>query len=337
MRNLARRITVIYRHLLGFYPAAFRAEFGDEMQAVFEQAIMNRVGFGSIAAYCLRELRDSPAALLNNYWYSLIERGGTMTAQSILTKSSKWETFLGMLPFLAFGLASMLGKIPQPFHDGYLFLGFYALALVGLLIGWVRGFPLWSYSYLGWSLVFAWWWSNMHTDGFNLFGLPIPDWGWRIWLPLAATAIIALLRTHSLQPLKELFVGVWQDWTRLSLAMYTFLAWVGLIYDENHHPYLLLFMLAATLSASAGVWFFLRSDRVPRRVFSLLAEFVGLMVIGGVCEATWDYRTYYGLPDVPVLWYPTILRWVVSIVIMAVILFWPAILGWMRGRSRPAT
>lgn len=326
----------IYRVLLNLYPADFRTEFGAEMQAVFEQAITNRGGFGAIAAYCLRELRDLPASLLQNYWFSQIGEG-TMTTQPVLTKSSKWETFLGMLPFLAFGLASMLGKVPRPFHDGYLFLGFYLLALGGLLVGWVRGFPLWTISYLGWSLVFAWWWSDMHTYGFSIFGLSILDWGWITWRPLAVTAIIALLWTRSLQPIKAFFTGIWQDWTRLSLALYTFLAFVWLLYDENHHPYLLLFMLASTLSVSAGVWFFLSSDRVSGRVFSLLAGFVSLMIIGGICEATWDYRAYYSFPNVPDPWYLTIWRGVMIFSFYAVILLWPALLGWLRRRSRPAT
>ena len=326
----------IYRVLLNLYPADFRTEFGAEMQAVFEQAITNRGGFGAIAAYCLRELRDLPASLLQNYWFSQIGEG-TMTTQPVLTKSSKWETFLGMLPFLAFGLASMLGKVPRPFHDGYLFLGFYLLALGGLLVGWVRGFPLWTISYLGWSLVFAWWWSDMHTYGFSIFGLSILDWGWITWRPLAVTAIIALLWTRSLQPIKAFFTGIWQDWTRLSLALYTFLAFVWLLYDENHHPYLLLFMLASTLSVSAGVWFFLSSDRVSGRVFSLLAGFVSLMIIGGICEATWDYRAYYSFPNVPDPWYLTIWRGVIIFSFYAVILLWPALLGWLRRRSRPAT
>ncbi|MBU2610798.1 MAG: hypothetical protein KJ606_07630 [Chloroflexi bacterium] len=336
MSNPARRITAIYRLLLACYPAAFRAEFGAEMQVVFEQAITNRVGFGAIAAYCLHELRDLPAALLQTYSYSLV-KGVTMPPQQDLIKSSKWEAFLGMLPFLAFGLVSMMSKVPQPFLDVNLFLGFYVLALVGLLIGWVRGFPLWSYSYLGWSLVFAWWWTNMRTNGFRLFGFPILDWGGRIWLPLAATAIIALLWTRSLQPLKAFFTGIWQDWTRLSLALYTFLAFVWLLYDENHHPYLLLFMLASTLSISASVWFFLRSDRALRRTFSLLAGFAGMAIINGICEATWDYRAYYGLPNVPHPWYLTIWRGFMIFSFYAVILLWPALLGWLRRRSRPAT
>jgi len=334
--RLVRLAVGIYRVLLNLYPADFRTEFGAEMQAVFEQAITNRGGFGAIAAYCLRELRDLPASLLQNYWFSQIGEG-TMTTQPVLTKSSKWETFLGMLPFLAFGLASMLGKVPRPFHDGYLFLGFYLLALGGLLVGWVRGFPLWTISYLGWSLVFAWWWSDMHTYGFSIFGLSILDWGWITWRPLAVTAIIALLWTRSLQPIKAFFTGIWQDWTRLSLALYTFLAFVWLLYDENHHPYLLLFMLASTLSVSAGVWFFLSSDRVSGRVFSLLAGFVSLMIIGGICEATWDYRAYYSFPNVPDPWYLTIWRGVMIFSFYAVILLWPALLGWLRRRSRPAT
>ena len=56
---------------------------------------------------------------------------------------------MSVLPFFAFGLASMLTKFPlSSFHDVYLRMVVYLLILTGLLIGWVRDFPLWSYTYL---------------------------------------------------------------------------------------------------------------------------------------------------------------------------------------------
>ena len=87
------------------------------------------------------------------------------THNEFISPSNRWQAFLGTLPFLVFGLVSMVGKVDHiyNFRWTYANLAFYILALSGLLIGWIRGFPLWSYSYLGWSLVFAWWWTNMRT------------------------------------------------------------------------------------------------------------------------------------------------------------------------------
>jgi len=336
MNSTRSRLVRFYAASLHLHPPAFRAEFGTEMQAVFEQALAQQKGIRAMVAFCLREVRDLPGAVLGNQWYLLTRGGCIMSGQPDLVKSSKWEAFWGMLPFLAFGLVSIWERSPLPGSAIYPFLGFYLLALAGLLSGWVRGFPLWSFSYLGWSLVFAWWWTNMRTPGFRFFGQSILHWGWSIWLPLVATVLIALLWTRSLQPIKALILGIWRDWTCLSLALDTFAAFALLIYDENHHPYVLLFLLASTLTASAAVWFFLRSDRALRRMVFLLAGFTALVVIGGVCEATWDFNAYYHFSPAPEPWYLSLLRWVLAFIVYTIILFFPGILGWLRHRTKLA-
>ena len=314
-------IVRIYAALLCLYPRQFRANFGEEMQAVFEEAITTQQDWKGEAYLFLRELCDLPGSLLNAYLSNWLQGGNISMHNEYISPSTKGQAFLGMLPFLAFGLSSMLSKVDDlfDFRTYYIYIAFYILALVGLLIGWIRDFPLWSYSSIGWTLVFAWWWTEMRTYGF--------DWGYRIWIPFGTTVLIALLWTRSLTPIKKILLESWNDWTRLSLAMYTFIAFMFLIYDENHHPYLLAFMFISTLATAAGAWFFLRSSNLKGRITSIFGGFVAIAVIGGISEATWDWRAYYGIAEMLVPCYLTILRIVISLSFITLILFWPALIG----------
>jgi hypothetical protein len=335
MKTLRTAFTRLYAALLYLYPAGFRADFGEEMESVFKQVVSATNGLGGLARLGLRELRDLPVAVLNER----VERiqGGQMSTigEERLSPSSHGEAILGALPFMAFGLATILAEISTnpPVNFVYLNLGFYVLVLVGLGVGWVKGFPLWSYAYLGWALVFAWWWTGMHTVGVRFFGIDIQQvtpWGLFSWLLLGLTAFVALLWTRSLEPIKRLFTDSWRDWTRLSLGMYSFAAFVLLIYDENHHPYLLAFMVASTLLHSAGAWAFLRSRTVLQRVLSLAGSMIVGMIINWVCYATWDYAAYYGLTKTTKPWYVSLWGNTMMIVLWLGILLWPAVVGGMR-------
>lgn len=244
---------------------------------------------------------------------------------------SQAEAWLGLLPFAAFGVASMWSKFNLEFHAGLVFLGFYLLAVIGFGIGWVMSFPRWSYSYLGWALIFAWWWTDMATPGLQLFGYTFRGgeiWGWRTWAPLATVSIIALLWTRSLRPLRRLVAGLWQDWTLLSLGMYTFTTWFSLLYDENHHPYLFAFMLASTLAVAGGVWFYLRGPTTSQRMLALFVGGALSLLIGWICEQTWDWRAYYGLSEGHgTSWYYTPWGGAILITFWALFLLWPALLG----------
>jgi hypothetical protein len=106
---------------------------------------------------------------------------------------------------------------------------------------------------------------------------------------------------------------------------------MALIYDENHHPYLFAFMTASTLAISGSVWAFMKSGNTRARIVALFSGFAAVGIIGWICESTWDWRGYYGLPpQLVVAWYVSLLRVVVLFTLWGAILFWPALVGVVR-------
>jgi hypothetical protein len=301
------------------------------MQAVFKEAVRLNVGHKSKLSLLLRELLDLPGSLLEAYTTGWQQKESISMNAEYISPSTRRQAFWGILPFLAFGISSMIDKMDHIYllHRHSVEMTVYGLVLVGLLIGWIRGFPLWSYSYLGWSLLLAWSNTNISINGIR--------WGYQVWIPFGITTLIALLWTRSLTPLKKLLRDCWNDWTRLSLTMYTFIAFMFLIYDENHHPYLMILMIVSTLATAAGAWFFLRSTTLKGRVASIFESFVAIAVIDWVSEATWDWRAYYGVAEVSVPWYLTFLRAVISLIFIAIILFWPAIVEIIHRRINHRT
>lgn len=316
----------VYAALLRLYPRRFRAEFGAEMQSVFQEAMHGKPGYQSVLQF-LCEVRDLPGSLIEAYASDWPPGGNGSMTEKTISPSTRWQAFLGMLPFLAFGASSMFGEVDHVYslrgHNAEMVV--YALALAGLLIGWIRGFPLWSYSYLGWSVVLAWANTDMKISG--------AEWGYRVWIPFGATVLIALLWTRSLRPIEKLFRDIWQDWTRLSLAMYVLGGWMFMIYDENHHPSLLLFMLASTLVTAGAAWFFLRSSSIRGRILSIVAGFVIAMIISSICDATWDWHGYRGIPRQPATWYKQVWDRILILFFWGVFLFWPSIVELIRRKT----
>jgi len=345
MKVLPRLARASYRRLLQAYPHPYRAEFAAEMEAVFAQTLeaAARRGTWPVVAACLRELRDWPAAAWSarqTNWHGLSE-ATQMSKQDepARPQDGTGESWLGALagalPFLLFGIASVLSRGPGRF-DTSEFLAFYALVLVGLLVGWVRGFPRWTLAYLGWAVLFAWWWSRMGVGalGQRLGYAWTDQWGWASWAPLGAASIAGLLLTRSLQPLRALAARLWREWAWLSLGAYILLSYVGLLADENHHPYLLGLIAASTLAASAGAALYMRGATGLRRRLGLLVGVAGMALIGAYSESTWDYRAYYGLPASPSGVWPDITRWVIVFIVWGALLLGPALLS-LRLRRRP--
>jgi hypothetical protein len=137
------------------------------------------------------------------------------------------STFLGPfhLAYLLEGIAELSGN-SHPAFDltggslGWgamhltLPMGVYFACAVGLSFGVIKGFPRWSFAYLGMAYYFGWSYNNQ-----NYYGL---FYKWWVWLPLLAGIALGLLLARSLKPLAEMVQGVWRDWTRLSFGLYAF-------------------------------------------------------------------------------------------------------------------
>lgn len=347
MNSITQLIIAVYSRSLALYPRRFKNEFADEMHGVFSDSLneASREGTFSFLFLCLKEFGGLPFHILRESWYEIERREPGMVNDNSATETglngeqNRWDAFIGTLPFVLFGVASMLSRTRYPF-SAYSHLAFYAVVLPGLLIGMIKGFPRWAYGFLGWAMVFAWWWTDMHTNGLRIFGYTMGNegWGWRIWYPLVITIAIAILWTRSLRPIRQMVSGIWQDWTLLSLAIYAFVAFTVLIYDENHHPYLLVFIAASTLVICMAVWVFLQSPSSWKRVIALIAGFVGTLILSNISYlnnmsyATRDYAAYHGLSLAPPQpWYTAAFDGIIGWTLLySGIMYWPVVIGLVR-------
>jgi hypothetical protein len=285
-----------YRDLLRLYPAAFQKRFAAEITQVFRslcRQAYTESGIRAVLALWLAATWDGlQAAGYQWYLYIRKQRTGNMNANLEIQRDgieplSPLQTGVAVLPFLLFGILSMLSKtslIPTQFFNPFQL--FYWIVLTGLGIGLLAGFPRWTYAYLGWSLIFIVWWS-----GFTIYGYSIGN------LPLLGVFLFTLLIRRSWLPLRSMPVGLWRDWTLLSLAIYVLYGFVFMLYDSNHHPYLLAFMAFTTLAISLGAFGYFHAVSPLRRVLALSAGLLVAAVFSGISEATWDFASYSGLPS----------------------------------------
>ncbi|MGD8793230.1 MAG: hypothetical protein PVF47_11825, partial [Anaerolineae bacterium] len=346
MKRATRLLSHGYRCLLRLYPAPFRTEFAEEMGEVFDRAIADAAcrGRGALLRRSLREFGTGPAALGREWSAGLQARlnrkRGTIVAdrpspRDLLSPPVEaglpvpWpQTLLAALALLVPGLA-LAGwpNLPAGWHLALTF-GSYLFILAGLLAGWIRRFPRWSYPYLGYSLLFPLWLARVATPGFQFLGhsfTPNEIWGWRAWLGLEVVAVLALLWTRSLRPLVRLLAGIWRDWTCLSLALYgtlPFVIWI--LFDEVHTPYRLPFLIATSLALAAGALAHMQSTTAVRRMASLLAGLTVAWLIGTAgLSAYWHGFRVPGYA--PLHWSETALPMALGGLVVAAILLVPAV------------
>jgi hypothetical protein len=314
---LGRLLTRLYSHLLKLYPDRFMDEFGGEMADVFSQTLTGLDDSGpppitrrvKMARLFLREVWDFPRTYLDARRYEVsLGTGETPAGRASYREGEVTETwvgrrapwtaaFVGALPFLLFGLAYLLEGITElgghygpAFNllDGSLLdrplnhpaiiltapIGVYFACALGLLIGVLKGFPRWSYAYLGMSLYFGWYYSNG-----RFYGVVYDSWA---WLPLFAAIVLGLLFTRSLKPLAQLLQGAWNDWTRLSFALYAFTAPMTTVvfFDMGWGAIQLYGLIFDTALLAAVAVAFLRSHTILGRMLSLDAAVLILVVKG---------------------------------------------------------
>jgi hypothetical protein len=297
-----------YHALLQIYPADFRKRFAAEMTQVFRSlcdSAYRQSGARGVMRLWLPAFWDWAWAACYQWWLRLFKgRMVSMQSKPInpgngIPPLSAAQAGLAALPFLAFGISSLVSQLQffrtypvgLPLWKTLLlnpFLAFNWLILIGLGAGILAGFPRWAYPFLGWAILFAAWWADVGFYGYFL--------GWKIWLPLLGMLLITLLIRRSLAPLRNIFRGMRRDWTLLSLGVYIFYWWIGLTADESQHPFLPGIAIT-TLVISAGAWGYFRAAAPLRRVLALVVGLLLMVLSGLITQATWDSRTFVGMPS----------------------------------------
>ncbi len=257
-------------------------------------------------------------------------------------RGSWGEALAGMAPFLVFGLAMALSEYVKylvRLHPGWRYLVVYSLVacyvvlLVGLGVGWVKGFPRWSYPYGGLALVFTWWWAGVMVK---------PRGWWTIfcgrgaWIPLLVVAVVALLITRSFRPWRQLLYGVWHDWTRLSFGLYGCMPLaVWLAFDEVTAPYSAPYLAISALILAGGALLHVRNARPSSRALAILMGLTLAWAVTTVGTAAYWHGHQEPWMREPGHWYVQARGMIITWGVLAALTFAPALLSLLRGRGRP--
>jgi hypothetical protein len=295
-----------YRLLLRAYPVAFQDRFGEEMNQVYRtlsEDALHLQGIPGLLNLSGSVIADWLQAVVVQWYLFLSKRKAGMMLGFLDQKDnvqplSGRKSLLAALPFVIFGVCIVMDKlhfsVVSPAPDLFwqtLLLNPFLISTIIVFLGFgaalLAGFPRWGYTYLGWSIFYAWWWMNIRINRHSF--------EWVSLLPLVVMAAGLLIR-HSFKPLRTMLSGIWQDWTLPSLGIYIFFSFAYMIYDENHHPLLLVFISFATIVTFLGAWGYFYSGSPIRRTASLVCGMLLAAAAGFLSYATWDYHAYYGIP-----------------------------------------
>lgn len=285
--------------LLTLFPKAYRDEYGDEMQTVFNLSMDDALeeGWLKVADVVLHELISLPTAILNAHLRE--RRSSKMTGKSAsrfdFTPGSWTESFAALAPFLFgmtmvfFGYLSKYITFPLWSQVAFVIL-FWSLVLGLFLLGPAKGLPRWFLPYLGLPLPIA---SllifNAVLDpkwpGFDvpwLVGSIIMEgflWGWMILI-----VVVLLLVSAWIPKFRPFYRRLRDDWTLLSFLLYG-AAPLTLFITFNEYKNVEPFFFLSLLMLALGGWFYLRNDEPLKRFVSLYVGLALSMLIAATGKA----------------------------------------------------
>lgn len=274
-----------YALLLCLYPRVFRAEFEAEMQTTFREMVAKAAERGTwpVLLVCLREARDLPLNLWWEHRAVLAERRRKMDTQERIESGNSanpragngtpdsgdggsWRhTLLAGSPFLLIALGGIFSTY-LPYTAWQVAFGVVMLFVIyaALGVGWVQGFPRWSYPYI------------IPLPGVALLGVVAATITGELLnlsptILFVVTATVAIGLTHSLQPLRQLVGKMWHDWTLLPFAVYglTPVA-LSIFFDDAHYNNLTPFYGLAVVSIALGGLLYLHRVQAWQRMAALL-------------------------------------------------------------------
>jgi len=288
----------LYALLLYLFPSAYRVEYGDELQAVFDLSLDDamRAGRFQVIRVILRELVSLPKAIVLEHIRerrnAKMDKGPDSYFDFVY---GSWKEFLiALLPFfLTGGIMPLLNYLGRArFASGMvgtvIVLALFALFLVLFLVGVKMRMPRWSLPYLGFlfAMFSVYLLSAFFGAPIYLFFRDLRDqsllfidilWGGIFWYGLL-TAMVVLVVMSRVSPTLQRFKN---DWTQLCFILYggvPFALWMTFDAYVGDEPY----MFASFLVLAVGAWFYLRSQGEWKRFGSL---FVALTLAISIAAA----------------------------------------------------
>jgi hypothetical protein len=278
----------LYSLLLRLFPRAYRAEYGDELQTVFDSSLDDAMRSGKLETVrvTLRELVNLPQAILYEHLRERRKRKmtGKFVSRFDFVPGSRNEILAALAPFIVFGALPVLLGYFRIFGmttlGSVILIALFWIPGVSLLaIGFAKGAPRWFMPYLGLPLPI------ICVLAFNTFvdpewrGFPfLDDASWFVkqfvhqgilWVGLIISILLIFLLTRLIPRLHPFHHRLANDWTLLCFLLYgaTPLA-IVIAFDEfrNEEPYLLLSFLVLALFS----WLYLRSATSWMKFLSLL-------------------------------------------------------------------
>jgi hypothetical protein len=315
MNAWTRLIVRLYRVLLAFYPSGFRAEFGEEMYAVFTTVLTESQRPGGERTWRLfwREIRHWPGTVFQEH---LRARRRKMSMNGFIEEKppQRAELFAAMTIFLL-PLISIFTITNSNFPEwmNYIFLVlFWGWIIFAIGLAFSKRFPGWSLPYLGFVLILGLIiggtdriWSWIYPYFIQLFG---PRSVWPLLIRIIYVGLfgfimmfIILLGALVLVNLLRLLPytrSVWQriraDWTQLSFMLYGVLVFdIILTFDEYRYEDIWKFIAWTCLAL--GAWFYLRGKGQKRRILVLIYGATGAKWI--VTLAKWILIPLQKWPD----------------------------------------
>lgn len=343
---MEQRLVDSYSRLLAWLPRGFRDEFGEEMVQVFASRVQEaglcggravfRTLVGELLAlpglWLLAVQRERSILTVNNPDASAVPNG-----KAARGPASWGATLAAALPLVGFlGAISMAGTVRRllgALHLQILFhllwrnaiwvaampMVFYLLLLGGLLVAWLRGFPRWSYPYLGWLPVFLI--SGVGVSWLDVPYLPL------IWGPLLVTLLLAILLRPSLEPLSALWRSWRRDWTLSGFAVLgilEFLVWGS--FDEMPGPRDFWQSVSVAVLVVGAVGYMRVSSRAGR-VAALLGSAVLSVAFSAGVNAYYWHNVHMPYMAAPANGYTMLSQSLRAWAVLSVVLMAPALIS----------
>jgi hypothetical protein len=346
-----KRILVwIYARLLSLYPRQYRAEYGEELQAVFSLLVNEAAQRGRFSVIRLgwREMRDMPGAAIREHRRERRKRKMEAKTSGLPAfELGSWREWLAaMALFLLLALGSLLSYLHITLPS-WISWGLFLVPLLMFALGLIKGLPRWFLPYTGvigvllsWALTTRGTIMGINTRGGvvgsflswadrHFFALLRPSasdpWivravfgGAELWLVLLGIAAFAVLMAAAWRPLRPLYLRIQDDWTLLSFGLYgaTVMA-VNAAFDDYPHPHKQLYIFVASLILATGAWVYLRSAHLWQRFLALF----GAITLSMAVAATGKAILYAN----PLLWPPEARGFTWQSEVLCTVFLW----GWL--------